>query len=102
MQDRSLHPRQNGHNQKIQKQQGLERVWRKRNLSTLSVDTATMEGRMEIPVKTKNKTTYDLAIPFLGVYPEEKTEKRHMHPSVHCSTIYNNQDMKATYTSTNR
>ena len=61
-----------------------------------------MEGRMEIPVKTKNKTTYDLAIPLLGVYPEEKTEKRHMHPSVHCSTIYNNQDMKATYTSTNR
>ena len=51
-----------------------------------------MEDRMEIPVKTKNKTTYDPAIPLLGVYPEEKTEKRHMHPSVHCSTIYNNQD----------
>ena len=61
-----------------------------------------MEDRMEIPVKTKNKTTYDPAIPLLGVYPEEKTEKRHMHPSVHCSTIYNNQDMKATYMSTNR
>ena len=28
--------------------------------------------------------------------------KRHMHPSVHCSTIYNSQGMEATYLSINR
>ena len=28
--------------------------------------------------------------------------KRYMHPSVHCSTIYNSQDMEATYMSINR
>ena len=31
---------------------------------------------MEIPYKTRNKTTYDSAIPPLGIYPEEtKTER---------------------------
>ena len=30
------------------------------------------------------------AIPLLSIHPEErKTEKRHMYPIVHCSTIYN-------------
>ena len=33
----SLHPRQNGHTQKFQKQQGLERAWRKGNPPTLQV-----------------------------------------------------------------
>ena len=33
----------------------------------------------------------------LGVYPENSvTQNRHMYPSLHCSTIYNSQDMKAT------
>ena len=39
----------------------LERVWRKGNTVTLLVgmyiDTATMEDSMEIPYKTKNRTT---------------------------------------------
>ena len=36
------------------------------------------------------KPPYDPAIPLLGIYPEEiKTEKRHMYPIAHCSTIYN-------------
>ena len=31
---------------------------------------------MEIPLKTRNKATYDPAIPLLGIYPEEtKIEK---------------------------
>ena len=29
-------------------------------------------------------------------------EKGHMHPCVHCSTIYNSQDMEATYMPINR
>ena len=33
----------------------------------------------------------------LGIYPEKNhNSKRHMHLSVHCSTIYNSQDMEAT------
>ena len=43
------------------KKKMLERVWRKGNLFALSVgiyiDTATMEDSMEIPLKTRNKTT---------------------------------------------
>ena len=32
----------------------------------------------------------------LGIYPEKNhNSKRHMHLSVHCSTIYNSQDMEA-------
>ena len=37
--------------------------------------------------------TCDLAIPFLGMYPEKNhNSKRYMHPSAHCSTVYNSQD----------
>ena len=32
---------------------------------------------------------------------ENHNSKRHMYPSVHCSTIYNNQDMQTVYKSTN-
>ena len=72
----------------------LERVWRKGNALALLVgrqtDTATMEDSMEIPLKTRNKPPYELAILLLGIYPEEtKIEERHVYPIVHCSTIYN-------------
>ena len=43
------------------------------------------------------KSPYDLAIPLLSIYPEKtKTEKRHMYPSVHCSTVYNSCNMEET------
>jgi len=42
-------------------------------------------------------TIYDPAIPLLGICPEKNhNSKRHMYPDVHCSNIYNNQDMEAT------
>uniref|UniRef100_A0A8C4LLS0 Uncharacterized protein n=1 Tax=Equus asinus TaxID=9793 RepID=A0A8C4LLS0_EQUAS len=51
----------------------LERVWREGNPHTLLVGmqtaAATMENSMEIPQNTKNRTTYDPAIPLLGIYP---------------------------------
>ena len=31
-----------------------------------------------------------------GVIVCIKKKKRHMHPNVHCSTIYDSQDMEAT------
>ena len=47
--------------------------------------------------KLKIGLPYDPAIPLLGIHPEKTiNSKRHMHPNVHCSTIYNRQDMEAT------
>ena len=39
---------------------------------------------MEVPLKPKDRTTIDLALPFLGLYLEKNhNAKRYMHPSVH-------------------
>ena len=47
--------------------------------------------------KLKIELPSDPAIPLLGMYPEKTViQKRHMHPNVHCSTIYNSQDMEVT------
>ena len=54
----------------------LERVWRKGNLFTLLVgmqtDTTTMENSVEIPLKTRNKTTIQLSNPTTLRKPELK------------------------------
>ena len=45
--------------------------------------------------KLKIELPHDPAIPLLGIYPEKTIiQKRYMHPNVHCSTIYNSQDME--------
>ena len=51
-----------------------------------------------VPLKKKKiELPYDVAIPFLGLYPEEKHDlKGCMHPNIHCSSVYNSQDMEAT------
>ena len=62
---------QNGHHQKIYREQMLERVegtllycwWECKSLQPL---------RRRVPYKTKNKLPYDPAIPLLSVYPERK------------------------------
>ena len=46
--------------------------------------------------KLKIELAYDPAIPLLGMYMEKTIIQRYMHPNVHCSTIYNSQDMEAT------
>ena len=38
----------------------------------------------------------DPAIPLPGIHTEETRSERHVHPSVHHSTVYNSQDMEAT------
>ena len=41
--------------------------------------------------------------PLLGTYPKKTIiQKDSTHPSVHCSTLYNSQDMEATQVSINR
>ena len=49
------------------------------------------------PSKTKNRTTIISSNPYPGhLSGENHNSKRYMHPIVHCSSIYNSQDMKAT------
>ena len=54
-----------------------------------------------VPLKKKKKKLkielpYDAAVPLLGLYPEKKHDfKGSMHPNIHCSTVYNSQDMEA-------
>ena len=45
----------------------------------------------------KIELPYDPAIPLLGIYPEKTIiQKDTCTPNVHCSTIYNSQDMETT------
>ena len=47
--------------------------------------------------KLKTELPYNPAIPLLGIYPEKNhNSKRIMYHNVHCSSIYNSQDMEAT------
>ena len=51
-----------------------------------------MENSKEIHVKTRSKTTK-----WPSICPEKTViQKSHVYPSVHCSTIYNSQDVEAT------
>ena len=57
-----LHTGQNGHHKHINKQQLLERLWRKGNPRALLVGmqtcAATVENSMEFPPKTKSGTAF--------------------------------------------
>ena len=56
------------------KQQVLARMHRKGNPPTLvemQVGTATLENSMEVPHKVENRTTYNLAIALLDIYPKD-------------------------------
>ena len=46
--------------------------------------------------KLKIELPYDPAVPLLGIYPEKTIIQRVMYHNVHCSSIYNRQDMEAT------
>ena len=46
--------------------------------------------------KLKIELPYDLAIPLLGIYTEKTIIQKVMYHNVHCSSIYNSQDMEAT------
>ena len=52
---------------------------------------------MEVPQKTKNRTTIRSRNPTPGHISGEKkhNSKRGMHHNVHCSTVYNSQDLEA-------
>ena len=59
---------------------------------------ATVENRMEASQKTKNRATICSCNPSPGhVYGQKHGPKGYIQLSVHCSTVYNRQDMEATY-----
>ena len=57
-----IHIKKTGHHKQSNKQQVLERLWRKGNPSALLVGmqtgAATMENSMEFPQKTKNGSAF--------------------------------------------
>ena len=55
----------------------------------------TVENNMESPQKTKSRITICSSNPTPGHLSRENHDsKRYVYPSVHCSTIYNSQDME--------
>ena len=72
----------------------LERLWIKGTLFqvlvVMQIEVITMENSLEIPLKTRNKTAIWSTNPCTGhILWRNHNQKRHMHPSVHHSTIYN-------------
>ena len=85
----------------------LERVWREGNPLTLLVgmqtSTPTVENNGDSLKKTGNRTAIWPRNPTAGhTHWGNQNWKRHVYPSVHCSSVYNSQDMEATYMSIGR
>ena len=63
----------------------------------VQTSTATMENSVEIPLKIANRTTLWPSNPTAGhTHWGNQNWKRHLYPNVHCSTVYNSQDMETT------
>ena len=84
-------------------------MWRKRNSLTLlvgvQVGAATVESRMEIPQKIKNGSEFQPRDPTsvnISKGTQNTNLKEFKHLYVHCSVIYNCQDMEAAQVSINR
>ena len=62
-----------------------------------------MENNMEFPQKTENRVAIWSSNSILGIYPEKSANlKIYMHPNIHCSIIYDCQNMEATQVSINK
>ena len=84
-------------------------MWRKANpfalLVGMQIGAATMENSMEIPQKIQNGSAFRPSSATSGNISEgtQNTNlKEHKHLYVHCSVIYNLQDMEAAQVSINR
>ena len=82
-------------------QQVLAGMWRKGNTFALSMGmqtgTVIMDSHMETPQKIKNGcllTQQSHFCKYIQRNPNTNS-KEHKHPDVHCSIIYNHQDMEA-------
>ena len=84
-------------------------MWRKGEtfvrLVGMQIGATTVESSMEIPQKLKMDLAFDTAIPLLEIYPKEPKTliwKNISPPCIHCSFIYNHQDMEAAQVSISR
>ena len=65
----------------------------------MQTGAATVESEQSSLKILNVELPYDPVFPLLGIYTEklEHQFQRIMHPCVHCSIIYNSQDVEATY-----
>ena len=90
-------------------QQVVVRLWRKGNpfalLVGIQIGAATVESGMGVPQKIKNGSAFwpsDPTFDNISKGTQNTNLKEHKHPYVHCSIIYNHQDMEAAQMSINR
>ena len=83
-------------------------MWREGNtfalLAGMQTGTATVESSVEIPQKIKNGSAFCPSVLTSGNISEgtqNTNSKEHKHPYVHCSVIYNRQDMEVAEVSIN-
>ena len=75
-------------------------MWRKGNsfvlLMGIQTGAATVETSMQIPQKLKMDLPFDLATPPQGIYGKELRTliQKNVSTPVHCSIIYNCQDLE--------
>ena len=64
----------------------------------MQISSATVESTVEIPQKVKNASAFGSSNPpseNISEGTQNTNSKEHNHPYVHCSIIYNHQDMEA-------
>ena len=93
----------------MNKQEVLARMWRKENPFTplvgMQIGAATVGSSMEIPQKINNEFAFWPSYPTsenMSEGTQNTILKEHKHPYVHCSIIYNHQDMEAAQVSISR
>ena len=71
----------------------------------IKTGVATVENSMEVPQKLKDGTALwpsDSTFGYISEETQRTNSKEYMHPYVHCSVIYNSQDMEAAQVPINR
>ena len=71
-------------------------------MAWIYIGTTTMENIVEVPSKTKNRTTAIQLSHSWTWSRKDNNSKRYMHLNVHSDTIYSSQDMEETKIFTNR
>ena len=82
--------------QTINAGEGVEKIKPPTLLVGMYISAATMENSKEFPSKSRNRATVWSSNPTSGhISGEHHNLKGYMHPTIHCSNIYNNQGMEA-------
>ena len=65
--------------------------------NTVATRSAAAPHGVHIEICSKHKLDGKIMnIKVLGIHTKATRTERHMYPSVHCSTVYNSQNMEAT------